>query len=144
MTYRIVVGVDSSPDSTAALRWALGQAESLSGELVCLFCWQMPFYGMPGGFDRDELESRAKALLRQAVTLAVPDPPVPLLTVVAEGDPTEALIEASKNASLLVLGTRGRSSFAGLMLGSVSQGCSAHAHCPVVLVKTSDEPTPGA
>jgi nucleotide-binding universal stress UspA family protein len=140
MTYRIVVGVDASPHSTAALRWALWHAERLSGEVIALLCWQMPFYGMPGGFDRDELDQRAKVLLRQTVAAAVPEPPVPLLTVVAEGDPTEALIEASSEANLLVLGTRGRSPFAGLMLGSVSQGCSAHANCPVVLVKKSDDP----
>ncbi|HYK32024.1 MAG TPA: universal stress protein [Streptosporangiaceae bacterium] len=140
MTYRIVVGIDSSPHSIAALHWALRHAERLSGEVLALFCWQMPFYGVPGGFNRDELEERAKALLRQTVAVAAPDPSVPLLTVVAEGDPTEALIEASKNANLLVVGTRGRSQFAGLMLGSVSQGCSAHAYCPVVLVKKSDDP----
>lgn len=140
MTYCIVVGIDSSSHSIAALRWALAHAERLSGQVVALFCWQMPFYGMPGGFGRDELETRAKALLRQTVAAAAPQPPVPLLAVVAEGDPTEALIEASKNADLLVLGTRGRTQFAGLMLGSVSQGCSAHANCPVVLVKKSDDP----
>src|SRR5215472_15629727 len=142
MTYRLVVGIDSSPHSIAALHWALRLAERLSGEVVALFCWQMPFYGVPGGFDRDELEARAKALLRHTIAEAAPDPSVPLLTLVAEGDPTEGLIEASKNANLLVVGTRGRSQVAGLMLGSVSQGCSAHANCPVVLVKTSDDPDP--
>jgi len=65
MTYRILVGVDASPNSIAALRWALRHAESMSAEVVALFCWQMPFYGMPGGFDRDELEARAKTLPRQ-------------------------------------------------------------------------------
>jgi nucleotide-binding universal stress UspA family protein len=142
MTYRIVVGVDSSPHSEAALRWAVQQAELLSGEVVALFCWQLPFFGVPGGFDPDDVEAGAKALLLQTVAEAVPDPAVPLVTMVARGDPTEALIEASKEANLLVLGTRGRSTFAGLTLGSVSQGCSAHAACPVVLVKKSDDPTP--
>ena len=66
-------------------------------------------------------------------------PAVPLETLVAEGDPTESLVEASKGANLLVLGIRGRSRFAGLLLGSVSQGAAASAHCPVVLVKRSDE-----
>jgi nucleotide-binding universal stress UspA family protein len=143
MTYRILVGVDGSPHSIAALRWALRHAESLSGEVIALFCWQMPFYGMPGGFDRDELEARAKTLLRQTIDAAVPQPRVPLLIVVAQGDATEALIEASKDANLLAVGTRGLTQFAGLMLGSVSQGCSAHANCPVVLVKKSDDPPAG-
>ena len=59
--------------------------------------------------------------------------------LVAEGDPTVSLVAASKGANLLVLGIRGRSAFAGLLLGSVSQGAAASAHCPVVLVKRSDE-----
>jgi nucleotide-binding universal stress UspA family protein len=149
MTYRIVVGLDASEHSKAALQWALHQAGLMpSGEVVALFSWQMPFYGMPGGFERDELEQGAKALLRQTVAESAPDPPVPLRTIVAEGDPIESLIEASKQADLLVLGTRGRSRF-GLMVGSVSQACSAHADCPVVLVKTSDlephqQPSPSA
>jgi len=139
MSYKIVVGVDGSPHSATALRWALEEAKAKSGEVVALFSWQMPFYGMPGGFDRDELEAGAKTLLLQTVQASAPDPPVPLLTIVAEGDPIESLLEASKDADLLVLGTRGRSPFAGLLLGSVSQACSANASCPVVLVKRSDE-----
>jgi nucleotide-binding universal stress UspA family protein len=58
--------------------------------------------------------------------------------IVAEGDPTESLVEASKEADLLVLGIRGRSPFAGLLLGSVSQGAAGAASCPVVLVKLTD------
>jgi nucleotide-binding universal stress UspA family protein len=139
MTYRIVVGVDASPHSTAALLWALGQAQSKSGEVVALLSWQVPFIGMPGGFDQDELEAGAKALLRQTVEAVAPSPPAPLRTVVAEGDPIESLLKAAEDADLLVLGTRGRSAFAGLLLGSVSQAVSAHAPCPVVLVKRSDE-----
>jgi nucleotide-binding universal stress UspA family protein len=63
-----------------------------------------------------------------------------LETLVAEGDPTASVVEASKDADLLVLGLRGRSPFAGLLLGSVSQGAAANAHCPVVLVKLTDQP----
>jgi nucleotide-binding universal stress UspA family protein len=142
MTYRIVVGLDASEHSKAALLWALEQATCMpDGEVVALFSWQMPFYGMPGGFERDELEQGAKSLLLQTVAETAPEPPVPLRTIVAEGDPIESLVEASKQASLLVLGTRGRSRF-GLMIGSVSQACSAHAACPVVLVKTPGRPPP--
>jgi len=138
MTYRIVVGVDASPHSLAALRWALDEAEAHSGEVVALFAWQMPFIAVPGGYSRDDIEAAAEKMLRKTVADAAPDPQVPLRNVVAHGDPTEALIEASKKAHLLVVGTRGRSTFAGLMLGSVSQACSAHAACPVVMVKESD------
>jgi nucleotide-binding universal stress UspA family protein len=54
------------------------------------------------------------------------------------GDTVETLVEAAKEAQLLVLGGRGRSSFAGLMLGSVSQACAARADCPVVVVKKAE------
>ncbi len=140
MTYRIVVGVDGSAHSAAALRWALGEAGTHSGEVVALFAWQVPFLSFPGAFDREDLEQASKAFLVKTVGEIVPTPPVPLRTVVAEGDPTQSLVTASKEADLLVLGIRGRSPFAGLLLGSVSQGAAATAACPVVLVKLSDEP----
>jgi nucleotide-binding universal stress UspA family protein len=139
MTYRIVVGVDGSAYGSAALRWALAEAECHSGEVTALFSWQVPFLSFPGAFDRDELEKTAKDFLIETVSDIARTPPVPLRTVVAEGDPTESLVTASKEADLLVLGTRGRSPFAGLLLGSVSQRAGASAACPVVLVKLSDK-----
>ena len=62
-------------------------------------------------------------------------------TLVAEGDRAESLLLASQDADLLVLGTRGRSPFAGMVLGSVSQRCAAAATCPVVLVKAREPGT---
>jgi len=59
--------------------------------------------------------------------------------LVAEGDPIETLVTAADDVDLLVLATRGRSPFAGLLLGSVSQACAAHASCPVVLVKRDSQ-----
>jgi nucleotide-binding universal stress UspA family protein len=139
MTYRIVVGVDGSEHSSTALRWALKEAECHSGMVTAVLAWQVPFLSFPGAFDRDELEKAYKDFLVETVSRIAPKPAVPLETLVAEGDPTEAMVEASKSANLLVLGTRGRSAFAGLLLGAVSQGAAATAHCPVVLVKVSDE-----
>ena len=140
MTYRIVVGVDGSEHSTAALRWALAEAEAHSGGMVtAVLSWQVPFLSFPGAFDRDELENAYKNFLIETVSAIAPKPAVPLETLVAEGDPTESMVEASKDANLLVLGIRGRSPFAGLLLGSVSQGAAATAHCPVVLVKRTDD-----
>ena len=139
MTYRIVVGVDGSKHSRTALLWALNEAQGHSGEVTALFAWQVPFLSFPGAFDREELEKIAKDFLVDTVSEIAPTPAVPLRTIVAEGDPTESLVEASKEADLLVLGIRGRSPFTGLLLGSVSQGAAATAHCPVVLVKVTDE-----
>jgi nucleotide-binding universal stress UspA family protein len=140
VTYRIVVGVDGSEHSNAALRWALAEAEAHSdGMVTAVLSWQVPFLSFPGAFDRDELENAYKNFLIETVSAIAPRPPVPLETLVAEGDPTESMVEASKDANLLVLGIRGRSPFAGLLLGSVSQGAAATAHCPVVLVKRTDD-----
>lgn len=140
MTYRIVVGVDGSEHSNAALRWALAEAEVHSdGMVTAVLSWQVPFLSFPGAFDRDELENAYKNFLIETVSAIAPKPAVPLETLVAEGDPTESMVEASKDANLLVLGIRGRSPFAGLLLGSVSQGAAATAHCPVVLVKRTDD-----
>jgi nucleotide-binding universal stress UspA family protein len=139
MTYRIVVGVDGSEHSGAALRWALKEAGCHSGMVTAVLSWQVPFLSFPGAFDREELEQAYKNFLVETVSEIAPTPAVPLQTVVAEGDPTESLVEASKGANLLVLGIRGRSHFAGLLLGGVSQGAAATAHCPVVLVKVTDQ-----
>ena len=139
MTYRIVVGVDGSPHSDAALRWSIDEAEVRNGEVTAVFAWQVPFLSFPGAFDRDELEQASKEFIVDNVSRVEKTPPVPLLTLVAEGDPAASLIKAAKGANLLVVGTRGRSPWSGLLLGSVSQRCAAAAPCPVVLVKLPSE-----
>ncbi|HTT91443.1 MAG TPA: universal stress protein [Acidimicrobiales bacterium] len=141
MTYRIVVGIDGSPHSDEALRWAVEVAEARNGEVTAVFAWQVPFLSFPGAFDKDELEKASKEFVVETVSRVMKTPPVPLMTVVAEGDPAASLIEASKGANLLVVGTRGRSPWAGLLLGSVSQRCAAGAPVPVVLVKLPSEHT---
>ena len=137
--YRIVVGVDGSPHSNAALRWSVEQATARGGAVSAVFAWQVPFISNPGAFNRGELQEAYRAFLIQTVSEIVPAPPVPLAPVLAEGDPTEALVRAAQGADLLVLGIRGRSPAAGLLLGSVSQACAASAPCPVVLVKRPDD-----
>ena len=135
VTYKVVVGVDGSAHSQAALRWALADAEKHNGEVTAVFAWQVPFTSFPGLYDREALEKASKDFLIEQVSAVAPKPAVPLLPLVAEGDPAEALLTASKGADLLVLGTRGRSRLAGLLLGSVSQLCAAAAPCPVLLIK---------
>ena len=82
-----------------------------------------------------ELEQAGKKFLVERVSAVAPSPKVPLLPLVAEGDPAEALLIAAKDANLLVLGTSGRTRLAGFLLGSVSSRCAAAAQCPVLLVK---------
>lgn len=144
MITRIVVGVDGSEHGDAALRWALEEAQVHGSSLTAVFAWQMPFLEFPGAFERQEIEDLAKDFLVKAVGQVESAPQVPLELLVAQGDVSEALIEASKGADLLVLGSRGRGGFAGLKLGSVSQECVAHAHCPVVVVRAKDAPGAGS
>jgi nucleotide-binding universal stress UspA family protein len=135
MAYKAVVGVDGSPSGGAALRWALADAEKHGGQVTALFVWQVPFSSFPGLYDREALEKASKEFVIEQVSEAAPKPAVPVLPLVAEGDPAEALVIASRDADLLVLGTRGRSALAGLLVGSVSLQCAAAARCPVVLIK---------
>jgi nucleotide-binding universal stress UspA family protein len=137
----IVVGVDGSDHSVAALRWALEEAEALGATVEAVLAWQLPLISVPGAFERDRMEASAKELLVDVVSSVAPAPPVPLLTTVAEGDTIASLVAAAGQADLLVLGTRGRSPFKGLLLGSVSQGCAATAPCPVVIVKLTTPPS---
>lgn len=139
MTYTIVVGIDGSEHSEAALRWALAEAEAHQGEVTAVFAWQVPFLSFPGAFDKDDLEQAAKDFLVETVSAIAPSPPVPLRSLVAEGDPAEALVAASKGTDQLVVGTRGRSPFMGAVLGAVSLRCAAGASCPVTLVKLPGE-----
>jgi nucleotide-binding universal stress UspA family protein len=139
MTFRVVVGVDGSAHGEAALRWALAEAEAHHGEVVAVFAWQQPFISIPGAFDRQELEQAAKDFLVSTVSAIAPSPKVPLLPLVAEGDPAEALVVAADEADLLVVGTRGRSPFMGSVLGAVGLRCAAGANCPVTLVKLPSE-----
>ena len=139
MTYQVVVGVDGSAHGDAALRWALEQAETRGGQVTAVFAWQQPFVSIPGAFDREELEQAAKDFLVEKVSAVAPSPKVPLLPLVAEGDPAEALVVAANGADLLVVGTRGRSPFMGGVLGAVSLRCAAGASCPVTLVKLAGD-----
>jgi nucleotide-binding universal stress UspA family protein len=135
MGARIVVGVDGSEHGNAALRWALEEARLRHGEIFAIFNWQMPMIGVPGAFDRDEIEQLSSTFLEEAVAAVADQSSVRISRLVAQGDVSVSLIEASRDADMLVLGSRGRGGFAGLKLGSVSQACAQWARCPVVIVK---------
>lgn len=137
MGYRIVVGVDGSENSEHALRWAVEEARLRGAELALVLAWQLPLIGIPGAFDRDELEQQAKEVLGQELAEIGSSDGARVGQFVVEGDPSACLISACErtDANLLVLGSRGREGFAGLRLGSVSQECALHAPCPVVIVK---------
>ncbi len=123
----IVVGVDGSPSSKAALAWAARQAELSHVPLLVVSSWRSgTSYGWPS----------AEAIIEDCLTEVLgPDPGIDIGTLVLEGHPAPVLTEQSKTASLIVVGSRGRGEFAGMLLGSVSEFLSTHAHCPVLIVR---------
>ncbi|MFF9663173.1 universal stress protein [Streptomyces althioticus] len=139
---RIVVGVDGSPSSLEALRWAARQAALTGGSVLALTSWDYPQYHgalgwlPPSSGDEEALEARAREDLTRCVeeTLGA-HPSVGVLEEVRYGTPASVLLRAARDASLLVVGSRGLGGFAGLLLGSVAQHCVQHAACPVVVVR---------
>ena len=81
-------------------------------------------------------------MIDQAIASVAPEfPTVTIDSRAVEGHPAEVLVEASRHTELLVVSSRGHGEFTGMLLGSVSQHCAAHAHCPVVIVRDYDEHT---
>jgi nucleotide-binding universal stress UspA family protein len=141
---RIVVGIDGSAEAAAALRWALEEAVLRSAVLEVVHAWVFPTIGeLPGGAVSGlitELERAAGELLDRVVGAVVGDDTrVKVERRVLEGSAGKALVEAAAGADLLVVGSRGRGGFAGLLLGSVAQQCVHHAPCPVVVVHRQEE-----
>lgn len=128
----VVVGIDGSESSKDALRWAVRQAEMTGAELVAVTAWHLPemYAYVSRDYDVDAAD------LVDCVLKEVLDPSLTVQVTprVVEGRAASVLIDASKDADVLVLGTRGHGGFAGLLLGSVSQHCVHHAACPVVVV----------
>lgn len=142
----IVVGVDSSEASREALRWAIDEARLREARLRVVHAWWV--YPMGAANDPPD---RAERLLGTDPEVAVMEfvtetfggePDVDVEIVPAQGrQASAALIEAAKDADLLVVGSRGAGGFTGLLLGSVSEQVTHHARCPVVIVKRSGSDT---
>ena len=132
---RIVVGIDGSDGSRRALEWAIDESRLRQSTLLVVHAWQAPFGPTWGtlGEDTERYEANAQRLLDDTVADAVTDIPIDKLLV--NGSAASAIVEASRDATLVVIGSRGRGGFAGLLLGSVSQQVAQHAECPVVLVR---------
>jgi nucleotide-binding universal stress UspA family protein len=138
----IVVGVDGSAGSATALRWAARYAASIHAAIEVVTAWQpLRTYGWAydtGGYQPDV--AAEKAMTTQIDDVFGTQRPDTLTTTVQQGPAAPVLIEASRNADLLVVGSRGHGGFAGLLLGSVSANCAERATCPVVVVHASVEP----
>jgi nucleotide-binding universal stress UspA family protein len=136
---RIVVGVDGSDSSRDALRWAGAQAEATGAELVAVTAWSYPPASYPTtvGYvpmgDRTDLAAESRAMLERTVKETLGETPVTLR--VAQGHPAMVIIAEARDATLVVVGSRGHGGFVGALLGSVSQHVTSHAPCPVVVVR---------
>jgi len=130
----VVVGVDGSAGSEAALRWAEDYSRATGAYLQIVTAWHWPtWYGAPveAGI---EPESDARAVAAKAVT-GISVPADMFRSVVEQGAAGNVLTHASHTADLLVVGRRGHGPLVGATLGSVSAYCAHHAHCPVVIVR---------
>jgi nucleotide-binding universal stress UspA family protein len=131
-TQHIVVGVDGSEPSRAALRWAIDYAALVGAPVEAVMAWSYPVnYGVAGLPTDWSPEADALAVLDQTVA-SVTD--AVITKRVIEGNASQVLLDETKDAQLLVVGSRGHGGFAGLLLGSVSANCAEHARCPVLVV----------
>ncbi|MFI9357976.1 universal stress protein [Streptomyces lydicus] len=138
----LVVGVDGSAASQAAVDFAFEEAALRGARLRALSVWQRPLLGV---LDEEAALGECRETLYEAVAgRRESHPDVEVHHEVMTGHPVEVLVRESRHALALVTGTRGLGGFAGMLLGSVSQGALHHAQCPVVTVPSRDgAPSPG-
>lgn len=135
-TFLIVVGVDGSEQSLAALNWAIAEARLRNGQVRLITAWYYPpMASAVGDGVIDDSFRQAAELVKIDALKAVADAGVDVTGEVVENSPATALLEAAKDADLLVVGSRGHGGFAGLLLGSVSSQVIHHAPCPVLVVR---------
>ncbi|HVB45530.1 MAG TPA: universal stress protein [Streptosporangiaceae bacterium] len=140
--HKIVAGVDGSPPSVAALRWALRQAELSGATVDAVIAWQYPVaagglgWAPTTGLDDTDYAELAGKALTASIAEASPPPGVRVRERVICGNPAQVLLDAAADADLLVVGNRGHGGFADALIGSVSGRCVHHATCPVVVVHT--------
>ncbi|WP_086664214.1 universal stress protein [Lentzea kentuckyensis] len=136
----VVVGVDGSSAAQAALRWAVEDARRRGCPVDVVSAWHPDYGVMIGPVPAEVLMALSpqamKETARKNLDAAVQGfEGVEIRPILVEGDPRDVLAKASKDAELLVVGNRGHSTLAGIILGSVSSYCVHHASCPVVVIR---------
>jgi nucleotide-binding universal stress UspA family protein len=141
----VVVGVDGSTESVAALRWAARYAAATGARLRAVLAWHYPgaagapAEGVTPDAVRAQTDEQMNQTLDEAIAKAYPGQEAPRVEkATTYGHPAQALIELSREADLLVVGSHGHGAFTGMLVGSVSIHCVTTAHCPVVVVRSSD------
>jgi nucleotide-binding universal stress UspA family protein len=143
----IVVGVDGSDCARKALARAASEAGLRGARLRIVCAWEVPPAVYAGGLapaiDQETIDGfreNAETVVREAVADAErAEPGVPCQGETVEGQPAEVLVREAEDASLIVVGNRGRGGFTSLLLGSVSQQVVHHAACPVLVVRASEK-----
>jgi nucleotide-binding universal stress UspA family protein len=146
---RVVVGVDGSAGSLAALQFAFDEAKRRAIELLVVTAFELQDVWtmtseLPVGLSLDELRDGVARDTRRLVTQALGDQltahDAPRVDVLAQGGPAaQVLVSAADSSALLVVGSRGLGGFRRLLLGSVSLQCTQHAPCPVTVVRAADD-----
>ena len=133
----MIVGVDGSNSSIAALRYAAGLAPRLDLRVRALAVWNYPSFVYGGYYpelDWTPEDDAGRIVRRTAEEVFGEGTPEWFATRTRRGRPAEVLIDESSHAEMIVVGSRGHGGFAGLLLGSVSAAVAEHAHCPVLVV----------
>lgn len=135
----VVVGVDGSPGSVDAVRWAARHARLIGGEVRAVLAWEIPvtIFAVPGNVEEDygrDAGARLEKVLAEALG---DDAGVPLTTRMVQNNVARALMHEAERAELLVIGSGGHGGLPGVHLGSVASYCVHHAPCPVVVVRRS-------
>ena len=140
----IVVGVDGSECAGTALEIAAREAELRSARLRIISVWELPSATFAGGVALGDqsiihgFRESAATIVEDAVSEARRlHPSVKCEGMTLEGQPAEVLLHEARDASLIVVGNRGRGGFASLLLGSVSQQVVHHAPCPVLVIRAA-------
>jgi nucleotide-binding universal stress UspA family protein len=146
---KIVVGIDGSQRSKDALRWAVDHARAGGAEVVALHAYELPAPVLDAApaapVDLPGLVTAAHEAALEFVTEVVGEDvgspvTVNVVPIDVEDSPAKALLEASRDADLLVVGSHGLD-VSDLLLGSVSFECAQHASCPVLIYRDSERPT---
>jgi nucleotide-binding universal stress UspA family protein len=141
----VLVGVDGSPQSGAALRYAVAEANRRGARLRVVSTY-FPEYSVHGRTEpvsasepalEVDVEAQTRRMVEEALAGDAAGPPVEIVT--AAGPAAGVLVDMSKEADVLVVGHRGRGGFASMLLGSVGLQSVLHAHCPVIVVRPTGE-----
>ena len=140
---KLIVAVDGSPASIAALQWAKDHAPDLNLDIEAVNVWEYAEsaldvagvgFGSGGYVGESDPQQWSRQILNEALALVFGNKADEIESTSVEGSVVRTLVDMSKGAELLVIGSRGHGKFADLILGSVSESCAAKSKCPVVIV----------